>query len=119
MSLRGIDAQILVTKTAELTAERARQLKLNETLTEQAGEQLKHQIEQDQNRTQAAAHIEGRGISADEKSPEGGRSGPESDGEQARERASEENRDTPDLRSLPVERGEKTRQKNYTFDISV
>ncbi|MDR3208178.1 MAG: hypothetical protein LBT60_07620 [Oscillospiraceae bacterium] len=117
MSLRGIDAQIMVTKALDLTADRAKQLKLDALNADQAAEQGKRRIRHEQKRTQGAANAERNGIHRDEHKGGPGRGQTEEehpDGE-----TFEEEDETTALLELPVERGEKTRQKTCTFDAVI
>lgn len=114
MPLRGIDSQIMVTKATEVAAERARTLKQDDVLADQAAERNRQQAELSRSRTQAASHVEGGRVSSDGAGG-GGPSGEGAGGGENQETAPE----TPALLDLPVERGEKTKQKNYTFDVTI
>ena len=65
MALRGLDAQILMTKAAELTGEHARAIKQSEKQTEQAALQAQRQIQSDLKRTQATGKIKGSRVDPD------------------------------------------------------
>ena len=116
MALRGIDAQILVTKSAEFAKEQAKQLRQGQLQTEQAADQIRKQAGQDLKRTPAAGQVEGGRISPDGQ----GQSGADYYSPGDRERDAEDTPDAPsDLLQLPVERGEKTREKPRAIDITV
>ena len=63
--MRGIDAQIMVTKSAELTGERARLLRQNDLQAGQAALQVRRQAGQDLKRTPAAGQVKGGRVSPD------------------------------------------------------
>ncbi len=118
MAIRGIDMQIMATKAQELSADRARADKQHEVLGQQAALRGREQVERDQQRTGKTTKVEDAKIRAEIE----GHSG---DGAYASERGeqdeSEARQPAPGqgLLDLPVERGERTRQKNYTFDLTV
>lgn len=102
-----------------MTAERAKQLKQNELTADQTAVRARHEQEIDAGRIQAATQIEGHHISADEQGEGGGAGGQAHADGHRRAPEDEQEEEAHVLTDLPVERGAKTRQKNYTFDVSV
>ncbi|MCL1905429.1 MAG: hypothetical protein FWG06_00295 [Clostridiales bacterium] len=100
MSLRGIDAQIMVAKSTEVTGEHARLVKQSEKTAEHAALQAQRQAVIDRSRTQAADQAKGGKIT-----PEGRGTGGFASGGNPRERREGQPDGAPDddLLSLPVE----------------
>jgi hypothetical protein len=112
MPLRGIDTQIMVTKSAEVAIERTREMKQNELLADQAAERARQQARLDQSRPLAAAKVRGQNVAAD-----GGGGSPSGGGGSAAKRRRQEpppEAGAADLRTLPVDS-----EKTCTFDVTI
>jgi hypothetical protein len=108
MPLRGIDTQIMVTKSSELAPQRTREMKQNELLADQAAERARQQARLDQGRPLAAAKIRGQGISPDAGGGSGG------GGQPRRRKDKGEAPGGAGPRPLPADP-----EKTCTFDITV
>ncbi|MDR0671149.1 MAG: hypothetical protein LBF64_02445 [Oscillospiraceae bacterium] len=106
MPLRGIDTQIMVTKSAEVALERTREMKQNELLAGQAAERARQQAQLDQRRPLAAGKVRGQGVAAD------GGGGPGGGGDAPLPRRRKEG--APPEGAHPAEL-----EKTSTFDITV
>lgn len=105
-----------MTKSTDLTADRAKQLRLDALYADQAAERDRRQVRRDQFRAQSAARAEYSGIHPDGRADKRKRGQP---GEHPDSEAPEAEGGTAELLTLPVERGEKTRQRTYTFDTVI
>ncbi|MDR1158657.1 MAG: hypothetical protein LBK75_10230 [Oscillospiraceae bacterium] len=106
MPLRGIDTQIMVTKSAEAALERTREMKQNELLADQAAERARQQARLDQSRPLAAAKVRGQNVAAD-----GGGSG---SGGGAKRRRKEPPEESAAEHTRPADP-----EKTYTFDVTI
>ena len=72
MAIRGIDANIMVVKSAEYAAEMSKMQRQNDLMAEQAARQTARQAAMDRARALAAAKVDGVRISPDKQDNGGG-----------------------------------------------
>ena len=116
---RGYDLNITTSKASEVSAERARAVKQHNLMVEQAHLRERERAQKDAQRTVKTARVEDNKIRSDDQSPSAGSYASPGQGRRRDDEDPEAMPSWCELLDLPIERGEKTRKKSYTFDATI